>query len=352
MKVLLLGDTHFGARNDSPIFHDFFDQFYTEFFFPYIKANQVDHIIQLGDVFDRRKYINFQSLHRAKKYFFDPLAQTKLPVDFIVGNHDTFFRNTNEVNSLGLLLREYNFNLWKAPADINVGGLSMLLVPWINTESEQEALEALKMTKSQIAIGHFEIQGFEMYRGAVNEAGLSMDVFDKFDAVYSGHFHHKSSRKNIHYVGTPYEMTWSDFGDPHGFHILDTNTREVEYVENPYKIFIKMWYDDNGKEMNECILDDYSHFKNKMIKMIVTNKTNPYWFDMVIDKLEKAGVADLQVVDDHLNLNLEDDQDIVDQAEDTLTILNKFIQQGNFQVDRERLTKLVQDLYNEALTVE
>ena len=352
MKILLLGDTHFGARNDSTIFHDHFEQFYFEFFFPYIKNNQVDHIIQLGDVFDRRKYINFQSLHRAKKYFFEPLAATKLPVDLIVGNHDTFFRNTNEVNSLGLLLKEYKFNLWKTPIDINVGGLSILLMPWINDDNEKESLEALKTTKSQIAMGHFEIQGFEMYRGAVNDAGLKMDVFDKFDAVYSGHFHHKSSRKNIHYVGTPYEMTWSDFGDPHGFHILDTDTRECTYVENPYKIFVKMWYDDNGKEMNECIQDDYSHLKSKMVKMIITSKTNPYWFDVLIDKLEKAGVADLQVVDDHLNLNLEDDQDIVNEAEDTLTILNKFVQQGNFQIDKEKLSNLMRDLYNEALTVE
>ena len=352
MKILLLGDTHFGARNDSSIFHDHFEKFYTDFFFPYVKENQIDHIIQLGDVFDRRKYINFQSLHRAKKYFFEPLAETHLPVDFIVGNHDTFFRNTNEVNSLGLLLKEYKFNLWKEPTDINIGGLSILLVPWINDDNEKEALEAMKLTKSQIVMGHFEIQGFEMYRGAVNDVGLTSDVFDKFDAVYSGHFHHKSSRKNIHYVGTPYEMTWSDYGDPHGFHILDTNTREVTYVENPYNVFVKMWYDDNGKEMNECVEDDYSRLKNKMVKMIVTNKNNPYWFDMVIDRLEKAGVADLQVVDDHLNLNLEDDQDIVNEAEDTLTILDKFVQQGNFQTDKDKLTNLMRDLYNEALTVE
>lgn len=352
MKVLLLGDTHFGARNDSPLFHDYFEKFYTEFFFPYIKNNQVDHIIQLGDVFDRRKYINFNSLHRARKYFFNPLAATKLPVDFLVGNHDTFYRNTSDVNSLHLLLKEYNFNLRSVPCEVNIGGVIFLLVPWINTENEPQFMEAMKFTKAHFAIGHFEIQGFEMYKGSFNDQGLTTDIFDKFEAVFSGHFHHKSSQKNIHYLGTPYEMTWSDFDDPRGFHIFDTSTRELMFIESPHKMFFKTWYNDAGKTMEEATGEDYSKYKDKIVKMIVQSKTNPFWFDLVIDKLEKAGVADLQVVDDHLNLNLEDDADIVNEAEDTLTILNKYVQQSDFQVDRDRLNALIKDLYNEALTVE
>lgn len=352
MRILLLGDTHFGARNDSPIFHDYFEKFYSEFFFPYIKNNQVDHIIQLGDVFDRRKYINFNSLHRARQYFFEPLVATKLPVDFLVGNHDTFYRNTSDVNSLHLLLKEYKFNLRSAPCEIGIDGVTFLLVPWINAENEAQFIEAMKLTKAHFAIGHFEIQGFEMYKGSVNEQGLTADVFDKFEAVFSGHFHHKSSQKNIHYLGTPYEMTWSDFDDPRGFHIFDTETRELTFIESPHKMFFKTWYNDAGKTMEEATGEDYTKYKDKIVKMIVQTKTNPFWFDLVIDKLEKAGVADLQVVDDHLNLNLEDDDDIVNEAEDTLTILDKYIQQSNFQVDRDRLNTLIKDLYNEALTVE
>ncbi len=158
-----------------------------------------------------------------------------------------------------------------------------------------------------------------MYKGVVgNDHGFDSKLFDKFDVVMSGHFHHKSTKGNINYLGAPYEMTWSDYNDPRGFHIFDTESRELTFIQNPFPMFHKVLYDDVNKTMEEVIEQDFSGFSNSFVKLIVRNKTNPYWFDIVVDKIEKTGVLDLQIVEDHLNLDLEDDADIVDEAEDTL----------------------------------
>ena len=352
MKIAVLGDTHFGARGDSPLFDQFFKRFYQELFFPYLEKNNIQHVIQLGDVFDRRKYVNFNTLKNCKQYFFDQLNIGYQSI-MLVGNHDTFFKNTVEVNSLGLLLSEYDrIHKIKGPFETSFGGTSILFIPWICPENEKEVFEAISLSKSQICCGHFEIQGFEMYKGQIIDHGISPSLFDKFELVLSGHYHHKSTKRNITYCGTPYEMTWSDFDDTKGFHILDTDTRELEFVPNPITMFCKIFYDDLDKTMEDVLLDDFSVYKDTIIKVIVRNKTNPYWFDMMIERLEKAGVAEIQVVDDHFNLNLEEDKDIVDEAEDTLTILNNYVAQLNISTHKEKVENLLRNLYSEALSLE
>jgi len=352
-KIAILGDTHFGARGDSPHFHKLFKKFYEEVFFPYLHTNNIEYIVQLGDVFDRRKYVNFQTLKNAQEYFFGPLNHPKFTSWLLVGNHDTYYKNTNDVNSLSLLLTGYeNIRQVHFPTEIGVGGTSILLVPWISPENQTSVFKDMELSKSQICMGHFEISGFEMHRGAMCDTGLDGNVFDKFDMVLSGHFHTKSKKGNITYTGTPYEMTWSDFEDPKGFHILDTDTRELTFIPNPFTMFNKVFYDDAGKSMDEVIALDFESYKDTIVKVIIKNKTNPFWFDMFIEKLEKAGPLDLQVVEDHLNLNLEDDSDIINEAEDTLTILNKYVGQLDLNVDRPKLENLLHTLYNEALSME
>lgn len=353
MKICLLGDTHFGARNDNQHFHQFFEKFYKEVFFPYLKEHNITDVIQLGDVFDRRKYINFQTLKSCREYFFEPLVDNSISLHVIIGNHDTYYKNTNEVNSLTLLLREYgNIGIYEEPTEVEFEDYKALLVPWICQENETRCLNAIHTTAADVIIGHFEISGFEMYRGAVCDEGLDMKVFKPDLPVLSGHFHHKSSHGCIHYLGTPYEITWSDYSDRKGFHILDTDTKAITFIENPFVMFHKIHYDDDSTTMEQVLSIDFDQYKGTIVKVIVRNKTNPHWFDMFIDKLEKAGVLDMQVVEDHFHLDLEADDDIVNEAEDTLTILNKYVDSMQIQGDRQRLDNLIRTLYHEALNVE
>lgn len=351
-KIAILGDVHFGARGDSPQFHKFFQKFYDNVFFPYLEKNDIDFVIQLGDVFDRRKYVNFHTLHQARSYFFDRLNKD-YKTWMLVGNHDTYYKNTNEVNSPSLLLNSFkNIHCISTPYETSFNGVSILMLPWICQDNYVDVMNSINVSRSQICVGHFEINGFEMYKGSVCDDGLSRDVFSKFDLVISGHFHTKSKHDNIVYTGTPYEMTWSDFNDPKGFHILDTLTRELSFVENPYKIFNRVFYDDLNNDMNSILVDDFSKYTDAIVKVIVKNKTNPYMFDMFIEKLQRAEPFDMQVVEDHLNLSLEDDSSIVSQAEDTLSILSSYVDQLELNVDKTRLEKLLRNLYNEALSME
>ena len=351
MKIALLGDTHIGARNDSPAFHKSFAKFYNDVFFPYLEDNDVTHIIQLGDVFDRRKYINFNSLHLSRVYFFEKLNRYK--TFMLVGNHDTYFKNTNEVNSPNMLLNEYhNIVTINHPFEIELGGVNFLLVPWWCEDNDNDINQMMSSTKATHLVGHFEIDGFEMYKGAIHQGGIPRNKFENFEIVWSGHFHHQSKVGNIHYLGTPYEMTWSDYGDQKGFHVFDTDTRELTFVPNPYAMFHKLHYDDTDKQISEVVNIDFNQYSETFVKLIVRNKSNPYCFDMFVDKLEKAGVYNVQVVDDHFHMDNIADDDITSEAEDTLSILTKNVQQLDDSIDKKQLEALLRDLYQEALSVE
>lgn len=354
MKIALLGDTHFGVRNDNPFFYEYFKKFYNEWFFPCLEKHGIKYVIQLGDLFDRRKYINFVTLQNAQDIFLDRLNQ-QYKSWVLTGNHDSYFKNTIEVNSVKLLLRQYkNIHGIIDPYETSFDGISILFIPWVCEENIEKVKMAIKISKSQIVVGHFEFAGFDMYKGTPHhgESLLQRDDLAKFEYVFSGHFHHKSSQDNIHYLGTPYEMTWTDYDDPKGIHLFDTATRELTFLQNPYRIFHKILYDDKEKDISYLEKFDYEFYKNVFAKVVVINKTNPYFFDMFIEKLEKTGVYKVEVVDDHKNADAITDDSIVSSVEDTLSILSTHVNQLQSEVDKKKLERLLSDLYHEALSIE
>ena len=355
MKIALVTDTHFGARNDNTAFAEYFKQFYDTVFFPYLKENNITEIIHLGDVVDRRKYLNYQTAEIMQEAFFDPIIDNNYNVNIIIGNHDTYYKNTNKVNSISRLYNSYTgTNIhWhdNKPGVVNYDGLDIMLLPWICTDTYEPFLKEVEETDCQVLFGHLELKGFVMHKGAVNMSGLESNIFDKFDVVCSGHFHHKSTVGNINYLGCTYEITWSDYDDPRGFHIFDTETRELEFIRNPLTMFHKIWYDDSNTTMEQVVNRNYEPMRNCYVKVIVTNKDNPFWFDMFIERLEKVSPIHVQVVEDHLNLDLESDDEIVSEAEDTLTILHKYVNTLEVNVDKEKLETKIKDLYSEALSV-
>lgn len=354
-KVAIIADTHWGIRGDNTIFMDMTKSFLDDVFFPVIKTECVDTVIHLGDLVDKRKQISYLTAQRLRQDFLNKLADQKLRCEFMVGNHDCYYKNTNKVNALSELVDNTypTINVHIDPTEIIVHDNPILLLPWICDETRQQSVRMISESKSQLCMGHLEIKGFEMYRGSVATHGENRTIFDKFDVTLSGHYHHKSSDGAITYVGSHGEFTWSDYDDPRGFHILDLKTRELTFYQNPYKMFTKLWYDDSNKTLDTIMSINMDHIKGRFLKLIVTNKTNPYWFDLFCAKLEKFNPIGMQIVEDHLNLNLEDDESIVNEAESTLDIFKKHIGQIQTQtVDKSKLERLVVDLYNQALTVE
>ena len=353
MKICILGDCHLGARGDSLDFHKYFKRFYDEVLFPYLNANDIKSIFQMGDLFDRRKFINFNTLHLCREYFFDRCQILGIKVYTLLGNHDITFKNTLEINSTGLLLNEYeNIEYYDSFETVEFDGVKIDVVPWICDDNKQEIFNQMKQSTAQICFGHFEIAGFEMEKGMICDHGLDKKILSKYDIVLSGHFHHKSTNDNITYVGTPYEMTWSDHNDQKGFHIFDTNTREMTFVKNPFTMFNKLIYDDGQTDFEHWKNYDFESLKDSYVKVIVMNKQNPYLFDTVIDSLYKVGVADLSIVEDFSDTLIDDDSDIVNQAEDTITILSKHIDNLTLDVEPEKLKTLMRELYIEAINTE
>ena len=354
MKVALVTDTHFGARNDNQVFAKFFSRFWKEVFFPYIDEHKIDHIIHLGDIVDRRKYINYVSSNQLHEDLIKPIAERSMKFWCLVGNHDIYFRNKLDINAIDQLYgtSQYEINLIDKPTEINIDGLDILMMPWICGDNWNESWDALKDTKSQVMMGHLELNGFEMHRGAFCDSGFDKEEFKKFDQVFSGHFHHRSSEGNISYLGCPYEMTWSDFEDQKGFHIYDTETRELEFIPNPLQIFYKFNYDDTNMTIEGLDDIDFSVFESTYVKLIVKNKNNPYLFDLFTDRIEAAGVQNLQILEDLLNLDMDNESGIIDEAKSTIEMLEGYVDQIETTVSKKKLKGLFHNLYTEALTLE
>ena len=352
MKIALITDQHFGVRNDSQLFLDYFEKFYSEIFFPYIKKHNITTIVDLGDSLDRRKYINYVTLQRMNKMWLNPIIENGIELHSLVGNHNIYYRNTNELNSFDSLFDHPNIHCYSDPTNIKFGGIDIAMLPWINHTNYADAMEFVKNNKADTLFSHLELAGFEMHLGMKNEHGMSREIFEDFDIVCSGHYHHKSTSGNINYLGTPYEMTWSDFNDRRGFHIFDSATREIDFIHNPYRMFHKIWYDDTGKTLDDLVEQDFSTYTNTYVKLIVQNKENPYWFDMMLDKLYKANPADIKIVDDHNNINQLTEDEIISEAEDTLTILHKCVDNMATSGNKAGLQSLMSSLYLEAQNLE
>jgi DNA repair exonuclease SbcCD nuclease subunit len=340
MRVAIITDTHYGARKGSKLFHDYFELFYKNIFFPTLEQYGIDRVIHMGDAFDSRKSIDYQSLEWAKRVVFEPLK--KYEVQMIVGNHDSYYKNTNNTNSPQLLLKDYpNIQTYSSPTEIKVGNLDVLLLPWICMENEEQSLKMIKKTKAKVAMGHLELQGFSPHRGFIMDHGLESNLFDKFERVFSGHYHTRSNNGTVFYVGNPYEIYWTDVNDTRGFTIFDTETLEHTPINNPYRMFHNIYYEDTNYQTF-----DTREYENKIVKVIVRKKSDTKKFEKFIDKLHASNIAELKIIE---NFDIQEPQDFeAFESEDTISILNRYIEEAEINLDKPVIQKIMQEIYQEA----
>lgn len=212
------------------------------------------------------------------------------------------------------------------------------MLPWICQENEKQSFDMVKKGKYDVIFGHLELVGFEMAKGQMMEHGMDPALFKKAKAVYSGHYHHKSKKGNVHYCGTPVEFTWADYNDPKGFHILDTETLKLEFIQNPVRIHEKIHYTDGMKPPSDV--------EDKIIKLIVQEKQNEKKFETFLKGLSESEV---KIVDEHLNYDDSESKEInVEVNADTIQILNEYVDGLDVNVDKKRLKGLLKELYMEA----
>ncbi len=346
MKLAIITDQHFGARKGSQFVHDYFEEFYNNIFFPYLEEHQIDTVIDMGDTFDNRRNIDLASLEWSKRVYFDKLKSLGVHLHSIVGNHTAYYKDTNDVNSIDLLLTEYdNISVYSEASQIKIDGLDILLLPWINQENKESTFDIIKKSKAKVAMGHLELNGFRAHTTHVMEHGMDIDPFEKFDKVYSGHYHTRSDNGKIYYLGNPYEIYWNDVNDTRGFHIFDTKTKKHTPVNNPYKLFHVVYYKDNNYK-----LFDARELKNKIVKVVVKQKTDQKQFEKFIDKLYASGVQDLKIVE---NFVLQESEDFeAEETENTISLLNRYIDDSDFEYDKNIVKSILQNVYVETCEVE
>jgi hypothetical protein len=350
-KIAIINDTHAGVRNSSDIFADNADLFYNDILFPYLIANGIKRIIHLGDVFDNRKFINFKSLQRFRKSFLANLRKHHIHMDVMPGNHDTFYKNTNNLNSLKELLGHYmgEITIHMEPIVLNVSGFKLAMLPWVCSENYDKSLEFIRTCKADWLAGHLELQGFDVLKGVKSHDGMDHSIFSRFEKVISGHFHTASSKDNIVYLGAQLEFTWADAHDPKKFHILDTDTRELTPVFNPHTLFERVVYDDTKEDY---MTYDVSYLAGKFVKVVIINKTDLFTFDRFIDRIELQPIHELKIAEnfnEFLGENVEDESVSI---EETTELLDSYVDAVETDLDKNRLKVSMRHLLIEAQAME
>ena len=347
MKIAIITDQHFGARKNSKLFHDYFLKFYEDIFFPTLIKEGITTIVDMGDTFDSRKGVDFVSLEWAKNNYFDKLQELGIVTHTIIGNHTAYYKNTNNLSGVDLFLREYdNVKIYSEAEEVTIDKTKFLFVPWINSENKEKTLDVIEQSDSPCVMGHLELNGFMATRGHYMEHGMDSKVFDKFDKVFTGHYHMRSNQGNVFYLGNPYEMYWNDVNDRNrGFHLFDTDTLEHIPVNNPYQLFHNLYYEDTPHQML-----DITKYDQKIVKVIVRKKSDPKQFEKYIDKLYSSNLAELKIVE---NFDFTEGEEFeAEESEDTISLLNRYIQESEVDLDKFTITNILQDVYKEACEVE
>jgi DNA repair exonuclease SbcCD nuclease subunit len=191
----------------------------------YAIENKIENIVCAGDFFHTkaRAYAPhvIQGWLRIKDMFKANIKQY-----IIVGNHDMSNPN-NTMNSILFMYSDYA----KIIPDyyfMDIGDTRLHLLSYSTKMFENFILAE---DKKNVLIGHLDVIGFTMSNGFRANAGFNTDSFSAFDLVVSGHYHMFQQRKNIIYIGSPYQTSFSEANQKHGFMILETDTLEWQFVE-------------------------------------------------------------------------------------------------------------------------
>ena len=350
MKIAVLNDTHTGIRNSSEIFLNNAEDFYNNVFFPECEKQNIKQILHLGDYYDHRKFVNFKALNHNRRVFLDQLRMRGMSMDIIPGNHDTYFKNTNELNSLKECLGHYmnEVNIIMEPKVMSYGSLNIGLVPWICQDNYDVCMNFIKECKADWIGAHLELNGFELMRGIKNQHGMNPKIFERFELVLTGHFHCSSKQDNVWYLGSQMEFFWSDAHDPKYFHIIDTENRQIEKVRNPHTLFEKVLYNDEEIDYNSY----NKNFSKKFVKVVVVNKTDPFTFDRFIDNIQNQDIYELKIAEnfnEFIGANV-DDEDM--NFDDTTEIVDTYIDAVDTDLDKDKIKVQMRELMTEAQALE
>jgi DNA repair exonuclease SbcCD nuclease subunit len=295
-KIAVITDTHLGARGSS-VFREYFKMYWRDVFFPALNELGITTIIHGGDFFDNRTNIHVEDLNYVINEFNDLLRENNITMHIVAGNHDVCYKNTNDINALVLLDKKHVHVYDKQITELVIDNQKFLMVPWITNSNVDETIESINAYKDKsntIVVGHFEVTGAVMYPGSICDHGLDATLFDKFQSVWSGHFHQKSAYCNINYLGGLFELNWQDYNQPRGYHVFDTNNKELTFIPNVYSLFHQVTYNYDSIKAD---INTSNVYANRFVRMIVDTEYNKVQLLEIQNLIQKQRPIALQVID-------------------------------------------------------
>lgn len=339
-QFAILGDCHFGTANSSLIHHEYMKKFFKDFF-SYVDDHGIKFVLQLGDLFDVRKYINTWSLNFFKQEFHEQLVKRDMHMYVLLGNHDIFYRESLQISSVEEVLRDYPqyYTIIKEPTEINICGTSILAVPWVCKENVDQVNAAIANSKSKYCAGHFEFDGFELFKGQLAKTDYSHDGYKKFKKVISGHYHHMSSKDNVMYTGTPYELTWQDCNTTKGFFVY--NGKTFTLVENVHRLYSS--FKLSTTDITEDIIRD------KYVKILVDVALAPKERDAMLDRIYSMKPHDVKLIENNVD-TVSTSSTVYTPTTSISDIITDYVKNVSVgdNIDKQHLSSIMMSLYVEA----
>lgn len=348
-KIAFITDIHFGCRGASTYFIERYKLFFENIFFPHLLKHNIKTVICLGDTWEDRKNLNVNALMAAREMFFDRLQEHDIKFITILGNHDVYYRNRNDVNSMNIIESAYeNVYVVDEYEEFTFGDRTFGLMSWVNNENLERNLNRIKAANTHYLCSHMEINGFEMTTGVIADKGFSRDIFKGYERVLVGHFHIENMIENIHYIGNTCQTNWDDYGSRRGFYVYDDVDHSFTHVKNDYETYDVIPYTD------EVHIDDFDFdvYKGKIVKVMITklSDVDQIKYNKFLDKLLSVvfEYSIVEVVDDtnaaisNGNIKLRTTKEMINEYVNSLTIEDDV---------KEDVIAILYDLHNVAISM-
>ena len=341
--VCCVSDIHVGVHQNSSMWHDITLQ-WGAWLRDELRVHGIKDILVCGDLFHYRDEIAVNTIHIVNELL-------KLWKDFniviLAGNHDSFYKDRVDVNSLSILNGWNNITVVDTPTSVRCFNRDLMFCPW--------GTSAVEIQESDIIFGHFEIMSFKMNHFKTCTEGISSSqLLEKTDLVITGHFHHRDERHypdgDILYLGNPFQMDFGDVGTTKGYYLLDIPKGEYTYYENkisPTHHKIKL----SDLAAVGYVSKKYTKIlKNNIIRLMIDLHIMPDEIEVILQEFSKSTPRMLNVEHNITfnNFGISDDNDEYDlSGVDIATAIEEFV--GLLDIDdSSQVLEYTLDLYKKS----
>jgi len=354
-RIWIISDTHFGVRSNSLEWLEIQKDYYNKWLIPLLKekVQPGDIMFHLGDLFDNRQSINILVLNTVIEIF-EKISQI-LPLHILLGNHDTYRKTSNDINSIKIFEYMNNITVYQEPTEIILSkdnlNKKILLMPW-RQGPEEEITTIKEHPNCDYLFCHTDIHGLRYNRIRMVESGNDISVYEYFKRVLSGHIHYRQTYHNITMVGCPYPLTRSDINNEKGIYLFDPFKNKLQFFENKFSPkFIRI----NIEDLMELSLDKFLKLiKNNFVDIIVNIRWSiDFPFTALMDIISGfRKISIISVIDDDEDKIIYDDNSTSDLSNfNIMKLAEKYIETLNYSAKvKDATLKKINELYSRIIS--